>query len=187
MIQIHESSNWIAQYYFELVLLCLIVAALSLSVFGAATSFIIEKKRFVKYSKVVLPISFCVLIISGYALFAFSAQGPRYSGSGIYEIDKLHTKESGKQIAIVNDSKSDVELELTNPDKNDYSKGDKIRVNIESNNSKAKGTHNLSRLMSLDRKGIFQTTYDTEKVSSDDSDIDKLLQALKDIDNDKDK
>jgi membrane protein CcdC involved in cytochrome C biogenesis len=89
MIQIHESSNWIAQHQITLSLVCLIGVVLSLSVFITASSFVLQKKRFIKHSKAIVSISLGILIISSCLLFAISAKGPHYSGSAEYTIDNV--------------------------------------------------------------------------------------------------
>lgn len=168
MIQIYENTNWIAQHYFALVLLCLVVAALSLSVFGAATSFIIEKKRFVKYSKVVLPISFCVLIISGYSLFAFSSHSPHYSGSEDYKVKNVKQNASGDQILIIDDGKRDVELTADSDDDESYSRGDDVRVTVNDKGSAlSKGKYHLGDALRPQHRSpssiIINVTYKIEK------------------------
>lgn len=168
MIQIYENTNWISQHYFELVLLCLIVAVLALSVFGAATSFILEKKRFVKYSKVVLPISFCVLIISGYALFSFSSHSPHYSGSGDYKVKNVKQNASGDQILIIDDGKRDVELKVDDKGKTSYSRGDDVRVTVnDKGSSLSKGEYHLGDALRPQHRSpssiIINVTYEIEK------------------------
>lgn len=167
MIQIYENTSFISQHYFALVLLCLIVAALALSVFGAAISFI-EKKRFVKCSKVALPISFGVLIISGYALFSFSSHSPHYSGSGDYKVKNVKQNALGYQALVIDDGKRDVELKVDDKGKTSYSRGDEVRVTVnDKGSSLSKGKYHLGDALRPQHRSpssiIINVTYKIEK------------------------
>lgn len=169
MIEIYESTNWISQHQITLSLLCLIGVVLALSTFIAEVSFVVQKKRFFKYSKAVLPISLGILIISSCLLFAISAKGPHYSGSAEYTVKQSKTQSSGQKRIVVNDGKTDVELNVDNSNDTSYSRGDNVRIKVtDYGSSLSKGKHRLSDTINQKHNSfsskIINVSYDIEKI-----------------------
>lgn len=170
MIQIHESSSWIAQHQLTLSLLCLIGVVLSLSVFIAEISLVSQKKRFIKHSKAIVPISLGILIISSCLLFAISAKGPHYSGSAEYTIDNVKQDSAGDQTLVIDDDKREIELNADNDDDVSCSRGDKVCIKVmDYGSALSKGKHHLSDTLSQKQHNSFSSkiinvSYEIEKV-----------------------
>lgn len=169
MIEIYESSSFIAQHQITLSLLCLIGVVLSLSVFIAEISLVSQKKRFIKHSKAILPISLSILIVSSCLLFAVSTKGPHYSGSAEYTVKQSKTQSSGQKRIVVNDGKTDVELNVDNSNDTSYSRGDNVRIKVtDYGSSLSKGKHRLSDTINQKHNSfsskIINVSYDIKKV-----------------------
>ena len=169
MIEIYKSSSFVAQHQLTLSLLCLIGVALALSVFIAEISLVSQKKRFIKHSKAILPISLSILIVSSCLLFAVSAKGPHYSGSAEYTVKQSKTQSSGQKRITVNDGKSDVEMNVDNDDDVSYSRGDKVRIKVtDYGSSLSKGKHHLSDTLSQKHNSlssyIINVSYEIKKI-----------------------
>lgn len=169
MIEIYESSSFVAQHQLTLSLLCLIGVVLSLSVFITASSFVLQKKRFIKHSKAIVSISLGILIISSCLLFAISAKGPHYSGSAEYTIDNVKQDSAGDQTLVIDDDEREIELNADNDDDVSYSRGNKVRIKVmDYGSSLSKGKHHLSDTLSQKHNSfsskIINVSYEIEKV-----------------------
>lgn len=168
MITMNESSNWIAQHYFALGVTCLIIAALAASVFISALSLSLPGDKMIKYPRTIISISAIIFVASGYSLFAFSAQGPHYSGSSDYKVKSVKQDSSSDQTLIIDDGKRDVELNVDN-DKTSYSQGDDVRVTVnDKGSSLSKGKYHLGDALRPQKESIsdrlINVTYDIKKI-----------------------
>lgn len=170
MIEIYESSSFVAQHQLTLSLLCLIGVVLSLSVFITASSFVLQKKRFIKHSKAIVSISLGILIISSCLLFAISAKGPHYSGSAEYTIDNVKQDSTGDQTLVIDDDEREIELNADNDDDVSYIRGNKVRIKVmDYGSSLSKGKHHLSDTLSQKQHNSFSSkiinvSYEIEKI-----------------------
>lgn len=166
MITLNESSSWIAQHHNLLGILCSVIAVLSATAFITLFFTHLTEQRLNKYHNLALGASLAVLITSGCLIVAITMQGPRYSGSANYTIEQVKTESSGEQMIVVNDGKSDVELNVDNDDKTSYAKGDKVNVEIQSNDSSNNGKHYLGHIIkeSANESVLSETDYTIKKI-----------------------
>lgn len=166
MITLYENTNWIAQHHNLLGLLCLVVAVLSAAAFITLFYTSLSKQKSIKYHNIVVCSSLVVFIISGCLIVAIMMQGPRYSGSANYTVEQVKTQSSGKQMIVVNDGKSDVEMDVKDNDKTSYTKGDKVKIVVRSNKSDNAGKHYLSNIKRSDSSSpdVFSAHYTIEKL-----------------------
>lgn len=169
MIPITENTSWIAQHYFALGVTCLIIAALAASFFISALTQSLPGDKMIKYPRTIISISAIIFVASYYSLFAFSSQGPHYSGSENYKVEQVKTQSSGKQVIVVNDGRTDVELNVDN-DKTSYSQGDDVRVTVNDKGSAlSKGKYHLGDALRPQKESIsdrlINVTYDIEKIN----------------------
>lgn len=166
MITLNESSNWIAQHHNLLGILCSVIAVLSATAFITLFYTSLWKDKSTKSRNLALGASLAILITSGCLIVAITMQGPRYSGSADYTIEQVKTQSSGKQIIVVNDGKSDVELNVDDDDKTSYAKGDKVNVEVQSFNTKQSGKHYLGSIIkeSANESVLSETDYTIKKI-----------------------
>ena len=168
MITLNESTNWIAQHHILLGLLCSVIAVLSASAFITLFYTSLWEDKSTKSHNIALGASLAVFITSGCLIVAITMQGPRYSGSEEYTIEQVKTKSSGQQMIVVNDGKSDVELDIDKKDKTSYAKSDKVNVEIQSYDSNNAGKHYLGSILreSADESVLSETDYIIKKINS---------------------
>lgn len=169
MIQIHENTNWIAQNYFALGILCFFIAALSVSAFIAIFAPGLTEGTFDKYSKILLGIGLGALFISGCLVFALYKQGPHYSGSNEYAVKDVKQNAKQEQILVIDDGKRSVDLKVDDEDNSSYDRGDKVRIKVtDYGSSLSKGEYHLGDALKPQHKSpssiIINVTYDIEKV-----------------------
>lgn len=166
MITLNESTSWIAQHHNLLGLLCLVVAVLSAATFITLFYTSLSKQKSIKYHNIAVCSSLVVFIISGCLIVAIMMQGPRYVGSANYKVEQVKTESSGQQVIVVNDGKSDVELDVKANDKTSYTKGDKVKIVVRSNKSDNAGKHYLSSIKRSDLSSpdVFSANYDIKKI-----------------------
>ena len=124
----------------------------------------------IKYPKTILSISAILLITSYYSLFAFSSQGPHYSGSSEYKVENVKQNSKGDQTLVIDDGKRDVELKVDSKDKTSYSRGDEVRVTVNDKGSAlSKGDYHLGDALRPQKESIsdhlINVSYDIEKVN----------------------
>lgn len=152
MIQIHESSNWIAQHALLIFILsgiCLAIAgALTFSVFMAhRIGDVKHNKKLKKKVQTQIGIAVALFVVSfPICILSLTSEAP-YSGSSQYTVDDTKTQSNGNQLLVVNDGKSKVELENNKYDETSYQKGDKINVTVQSRLSIATGKQYLSDVL----------------------------------------
>lgn len=172
MITITESSNWLAQHSVLIgILACAVLTlAATIAMITIFTSYVYAEKidrGFKRKRKIALSIS-CVLFLVAMSLLVLrlSISEAHYSGSEEYTVKQSETQSSGQQIITVNDSKSDVKLNVDDDGKTNYAKGDKVEVSIQSDDSANHGKHYLSDVLrSKSNKGVLiKTEYTLEKI-----------------------
>lgn len=172
MITITESSSWIAQHSLTIgIFACVtLFLALSLAVAALLMEYTYERamsSNFKRNRAIALCIAGILFLIT-IGLFAMIIRDgeARYAGSAEYTVKQSETQSSGQQIITVNDSKSDVKLNVDDDGKTNYAKGDEVEVSIQSNDSANHGKRHLSDVLrSKSNKGLLiKTEYTVKKI-----------------------
>lgn len=175
MIQITESSGWLAQHSVLIGILGCVMISLAglIAITTIFQSYNYDRdpspraKRKLKlyaYATVVL-----FLIAMSLFVLRLSISESRYSGSAEYTVKQSEIQTSGQQVITINDGKSDVKLNVDDDDKATYTKGDKVEVSIQSDDKSNHGKHYLSNVLrgQLNKNILFKTEYTLKKPNVD--------------------
>lgn len=174
MITMNESSNWIGQH--AIFLICaygVFVILVGLTCIGGLIYSIAKDSALPiditnpRVLAVPVAITLAVVLLPYIMLNVIDSQDARYSGSADYTIEKVKTQSSGDQTIVINDGKSDVELEVDDDDKTSYAKGDKVNVKAQSYDKSKQGKHHLSDVLKADSglvPAALNTHYNIKKI-----------------------